>query len=122
MMVTLTCTAGTHEGRHYELAVPIVLLGRLPDCSIVVDDPLASSHHAELKQENSGWRLTDLNSSNGTIVNGQEITSVPLTNGDVIQIGATQFQSADDGAVAVAHPVVDERALVEQMKERTDRI
>src|SRR5476651_1538952 len=107
MMVTLTCTAGTHQGRHYELAVPIVLLGRLPDCSIVVDDAAASSHHAELKQEDGGWRLTDLNSSNGTVVNGQEITSVPLANGDVIQIGATQFQFSDDGPGAAVRPVVD---------------
>ncbi len=118
-LAKLTCLSGTHVGRVYELAVPVALLGRQADCSVVLDDLAASGHHAELRWERGAWVLTDLKSSNGTSVNGREITSVTLRNGDLIEIGKTRFRFQDATAL---QPTDDDLLLVEQMRQRTQLI
>src|SRR5689334_18933557 len=71
-------------------------LGRAQDNDIVVSDPQASSHHAEIAPGLNGtnYALTDLGSTNGTFVNEQLLTprvARPLRSGDVIRIGGTSF-------------------------------
>jgi len=118
-MVKLVGITGQHAGHEFELATGVVLLGRVQDCSIAFDDNAVSSHHAELRQENGVWTLTDLKSSNGTLVNGQPVESVPLRHGDVVQIGGNKLQLSDDQA-ADAGP--GDLSLVEQMTQRTNAI
>jgi pSer/pThr/pTyr-binding forkhead associated (FHA) protein len=52
------------------LGPAIVTIGRVPGNSLVVNDPKASSHHAEIQPERQGYSITDLGSTNGTCVNG----------------------------------------------------
>lgn len=78
--------------------------GRAEGNNIVVDDIRASRRHAELYFDGAHFVLMDLDSSNGTSVNNQRITSKVLENGDEIQIG---FQS-------YRFRVVDDRAELEQ--------
>ncbi len=117
----LTCLDGQHAGRRYELETARVLLGRVADCSIVIEDDVSvSSHHAEMTQDNSTWILTDLKSSNGTQVNGALIsTPTPLQNGDIVQIGKTQFRFNDGRSLQTTE---DDLQLVQQMRQRTDAI
>jgi pSer/pThr/pTyr-binding forkhead associated (FHA) protein len=71
----------------------ITSLGRDVNNSIVVDDPFASSEHAILTFRGRGWYLEDLQSTNGTYVNGTRIEAVaPLTFGDEIQIGQVRLR------------------------------
>lgn len=80
------------DNRAYDLATARLVLGRDRKSDIVVDDINASRTHAELRFEPQGvWVLTDLGSTNGTYVNGAEITSQPLRGGDRITIGMTNF-------------------------------
>lgn len=62
---------------------------RLPD--LVLDDPAISRLHAIIFHDQSGVGILDLVSRNGTYVNGQEIESHTLQNGDVIEIGGTKI-------------------------------
>lgn len=96
-----------------------VTLGRAPDNTIVVNDPKASSHHAEIRPEGQYYNLVDLGSTNGTFVNDQQVYSgVPrlLQPGDTLRIGDTKFtfeantsQSASysDGSTVRATPPVN---------------
>lgn len=59
--------------------------------SLVVEDPYASSKHAELRRSGERWLLRDLGSSNGTFVNDQRATGAELRDGDVLQIGQTRL-------------------------------
>ncbi len=64
-----------------------LILGRDPQCQIPLPSPQVSRQHARLDRGPQGDVLTDLNSTNGTFVNGQRITSQQLRPGDAIQIG-----------------------------------
>jgi len=119
-MAKLICSAGAHIGRILELETDLVVFGRVADCNVVLDDPATSSHHAELRRTNGAWVLTDLNSSNGTLVNGKNIVSITLQSGDVIQIGQTQYRFKD--ATTTLQPTDNDLALVEQMRQRTQAI
>jgi hypothetical protein len=66
----------------------------------VLQDPQASSHHAEIRPDAQGYLLVDLNSRNGTFVNEQRLmaqTPRLLISGDVVRIGATQLTYATGG-------------------------
>jgi diguanylate cyclase (GGDEF)-like protein len=62
-------------------------VGRHPDSSAVVDDEGMSRVHARVYYEEGHYFVEDLDSSNGTYVNGERITKVPLTDGAVVQLG-----------------------------------
>jgi ABC-type multidrug transport system ATPase subunit len=64
------------------------LIGRSPQSDIHLSAPVVSWQHARLEQQPQGHVLTDLNSTNGTFVNGQRLTrACLLRQGDVVQIG-----------------------------------
>lgn len=72
----------------YELDVDRVRLGREAGNDIVVALPQVSAVHLELRREpDGGYRLIDLDSTNGTRVNGRAVTDVVLRDGDEILIG-----------------------------------
>ncbi len=77
-----------------QLSPGVTVLGRTQDNQIVVNDTKASSHHAELRFTGQDYTITDLGSTNGTFVNGQQIDrTLPrvLRAGDTIRIGDTTY-------------------------------
>ena len=79
-------------GRSFGLDV-ITPLGRDVNNAIVVEDPFASAEHAVLTYRGRGWYVEDLESTNGTYVNGQRIDGVaPLSYGDELQVGQVRFR------------------------------
>ena len=82
----------TTNNRAYDLASARLLIGRESNNDIAVHDVNASRTHAELRFEPQGvWTVTDLGSTNGTLVNGREVATQPLSEGDRITIGMTNF-------------------------------
>lgn len=79
-------------GRSFGLDV-ITPLGRDVNNAIVVEDPFASAEHAVLTYRGRGWYVEDVESTNGTYVNGQRIDGVaPLSYGDELQVGQVRFR------------------------------
>lgn len=82
----------TTNNRAYDLASARLLIGRESKNDIAVHDVNASRTHAELRFEPQGvWTITNLGSTNGTLVNGREVATQPLSEGDRITIGMTNF-------------------------------
>jgi hypothetical protein len=85
-----------HEGgsapRTVRIAGGTVTIGRLPECEVVVRDPGASRRHAQIREQDGGWTLMDLGSTNGTQLNGQVVQQRGLVDGDRITIGATVLE------------------------------
>ena len=73
--------------RQWVVSKPEVLLGRSEGCDIVLSARAVSRRHAQIVQAEAGYILRDLNSKNGTFVNGQEVESdYHLQDGDEIEI------------------------------------
>ena len=70
----------------------VLRIGRAPDNDVVISDLGVSRHHAELRNVGSAYQIVDLNSHNGTFVNGQQVMSAPLTEGDIVGIGPSTFR------------------------------
>jgi ABC-type multidrug transport system ATPase subunit len=74
-------------------AIRLVRIGREEDNDVVVDDMLVSRRHAELRGNRlAGYELVDLDSHNGTFVNGKRIRKARLEQLDVVGIGHAQFR------------------------------
>jgi hypothetical protein len=69
----------------------VLQIGREPNSELVLSDPRVSRSHARILQTPQGYVIEDLNSTNGTFVNGQKITSQHLRPGDQIQVGDTHL-------------------------------
>src|SRR5579875_1664080 len=71
----------------------VLRIGRATDNQVVVSDLSVSRYHAELRRDpRGGYVIVDLNSHNGTFVNGQRVVSAPVTEADVIAIGPATFR------------------------------
>ncbi len=83
-----------------------VLFGKSPACQIRLDDPLVSRRHAALDVTGAGLRLVDLDSTNGTTVNGVRVGSAILNGGERVQLGSTVLsvgrakETRDDGSIS----------------------
>ena len=90
LMPSLFVVRGRDQGRHFQLSQSILRLGREAGSDIQLFDSEASRTHAEVRMQQDGtWELLDLNSSNGTRVNGAVVSRQALSSGDRVEIGDT---------------------------------
>jgi hypothetical protein len=69
------------------------LIGRLSDCTVVVSDGNTSRHHARINRSGTGFVIVDLNSTNGTFVNGERVLADHrLDDGDIITVGSVSLR------------------------------
>ena len=71
-----------------ELGRVFVMIGRAPSNQIVIDHPTVSAQHALLLRTGASYSLKDLNSTNGTRINGVSVTDADLKDGDTIRFGS----------------------------------
>lgn len=77
-------------GPTYRLGL-VATIGRTPDNEIPVELPEVSRRHARLSFDNNGFTIKDLNSNNGTYVNGERVPEARLKAGDRVQVGPAVF-------------------------------
>ncbi len=88
---TLVGLTGPIAGQRFAL-VSAFEIGREASGLALAFDAVASRRHARLEPVGTGWQVTDLGSTNGTMVNGAKVTTAMLRPGDVLTIGSTQFR------------------------------
>jgi hypothetical protein len=81
----------TLNGKSHVLADGRAVLGRSKECDVQVPDPNVSRRHAELRQEGGAWWLVDLDSTNGTLLNGKRVQRAKLSDGDTIRLGELEL-------------------------------
>jgi pSer/pThr/pTyr-binding forkhead associated (FHA) protein len=90
---TLTVTEGSLAGTTLSLMDSGVLLGRNPECTLVLDDDFASGRHARIFRRDGGWFVEDLGSTNGTFLESNRLTEPkPVEVGSTLRIGKTIFE------------------------------
>ena len=67
-------------------------IGRLAESDVMIDDKGVSRRHAQIRTKDGRSTLTDLGSTNGTKLNGQQVQSRPLSDGDRITVGNTVIE------------------------------
>jgi hypothetical protein len=73
--------------------MPFTVVGRHPNCTIVLDDTFVSAEHAELESTAEGWLLRDLGSTNGTFVNGHMVAGTTgVEDDDIVQFGRVKLK------------------------------
>jgi pSer/pThr/pTyr-binding forkhead associated (FHA) protein len=81
----------TVNGKRHELDKRRVVIGRSRDSDIRLADPNVSRRHAEVRQEGAAHWVIDLDSTNGTEVNGRRLKRAKLRPGDTITVGSTEL-------------------------------
>src|SRR6266404_3327101 len=84
------------SGTAQEFTEELITIGRAPDNTIVIDDPSVSSRHAQLELSGETYRLKDLESTNGTRVNGIPVTETVLRFEDRIRFGGVEARFEPD--------------------------
>ena len=69
------------------LVKELIVIGRGQDCDLVLEDDNASRRHCQVRKWAGFYKLEDLQSKNGTFVNGMKVTVADLAEGDLISIG-----------------------------------
>ena len=92
-------------------------IGRKEGNDIVIDNIAVSGFHARIVQEDQNYILEDLNSLNGTFLNGQKVSKYALKHGDIILIGnhTIEFISDKPPETDAARPVIRGRSMNETM-------
>jgi pSer/pThr/pTyr-binding forkhead associated (FHA) protein len=107
----LMVSTGQAAGTVFPVLQRSLLIGRSLDADVFVNEKAISYEHARLEQKNGGFTLQDLDSTNGTYVNGQRLVNeVVLAGGDSIRMGSTCFtfvtreSQAPKGTVRLQNP------------------
>jgi pSer/pThr/pTyr-binding forkhead associated (FHA) protein len=87
---------GPGPGHHSRRSPTVTRIGRSPDNDLVLDDEGVSWFHAELRVSAEGSELVDLNSHNGTFVNGRQIDRADLTDLDLVAVADFPFRFVGD--------------------------
>jgi pSer/pThr/pTyr-binding forkhead associated (FHA) protein len=93
----LVVTSGSRQWEDFRIENPAkaedrMLIGRDPTCTIRLDDSQVSERHASLRWRDGKLVLTDLDSTNGTFVNGKPTTKSELHDNDEIKVGDTTIK------------------------------
>jgi len=90
----LTFESGPFAGRIVALPNQTVTFGRAPDNDVVVGDAATSGRHGRIEVRSGAFWISDLGSTNGTLVNGEPVIERQLAHGDLIAIGQNTIRFA----------------------------
>jgi pSer/pThr/pTyr-binding forkhead associated (FHA) protein len=89
---SLVVIEGPSAGSEYELNSLSYVIGRSSDADLTLNDDAMSGNHAAIELGSSGFKIRDMGSTNGTLVNGSKVNAADLKHGDKIKIGEHTLQ------------------------------
>ena len=106
----------------YNMTKERYTIGRLPDNDVRIDNPAVSGHHSLIINILNDSFLEDLNSTNGTYVNGKLIKKHALQHGDVITIGHHQLRFSDQQAPEVEQDEFEKTMVIPTGRQNADQL
>jgi len=103
-MAKLVLLSAGMTGRIHELKVGKTTVGRVEDNMFQIAEPSVSSHHCEIEVRGNEVVVKDLNSTNGSFINGEKISERVLKLGEVLRLGQVEMRLEPDGASTGAAP------------------
>jgi pSer/pThr/pTyr-binding forkhead associated (FHA) protein len=104
-MAKLVVLSAGMTGRTHELKADKTTIGRVEDNAFQIAEPSVSSHHCEILLRGSDVLVRDLNSTNGTFINGERVTESVIKTNQILRLGQIELRlEADAPAPAAAAP------------------
>jgi pSer/pThr/pTyr-binding forkhead associated (FHA) protein len=107
-------------GRTHELKLDKTTIGRVEDNTFQIAEPSVSSHHCEVVLQGSDVVVRDLNSTNGTFINGEKITEGSLKPGQILRLGQIEMRLETEAPSAPKKPV--DQTMVMQRGVKLDEL
>ena len=101
-------------GRTHDLKVDSTTIGRVEDNIFQIAEPSVSSHHCEILLRGSEVVVKDLNSTNGSFINGEKVTESVLKPGQILRLGQIEMRLETDAAPGPAKKPVDQTMVMQR--------
>src|SRR5437667_3096572 len=101
-MAKLVLLSAGMTGRTHDLKVDKTTIGRVEDNTFQIAEPSVSSHHCEVLLRGNDVAVKDLNSTNGSYINGEKITEAPLKPGQILRLGQIELRLETETTMAAA--------------------
>jgi len=119
-MAKLVILSEGMTGRSHELAADKTSVGRVEDNAFAITDPSVSSHHCEILLKGADVVVRDLNSTNGTYINGERVTEAVLKSGQILRLGQIELRLDTGATDAAGKKPVDGTMVMQRGVSLTD--
>src|SRR5437660_11770542 len=113
-MAKLVLLSAGMTGRTHELKVDKTTIGRVEDNTFQIAEPSVSSHHCEVLLRGSDVVVKDLNSTNGSYINGEKVNESVLKPGQILRLGQIEMRLETDAVAAPAKKPVDQTMVMQR--------
>src|SRR5947207_1722242 len=113
-MAKLVLLSAGMTGRTHELKVDKTTIGRVEDNTFQIAEPSVSSHHCEVLLRGSDVVVRDLNSTNGTYINGEKVTETVIKPGQVLRLGQIEMRLETEAPAGPAKKAVDHTMVMQR--------
>jgi pSer/pThr/pTyr-binding forkhead associated (FHA) protein len=113
-MAKLVVLSAGMTGRTQELKGEKTSIGRVEDNTFQIAEPSVSSHHCEVLQRGSEVVIKDLNSTNGTYINGEKITERVIKPGQILRLGQIELRLETDAPSAPSKKQLDQTLVMQR--------
>jgi pSer/pThr/pTyr-binding forkhead associated (FHA) protein len=123
-MAKLVLLSAGMTGRTHELKVDKTTIGRVEDNTFQIAEPSVSSHHCEILLKGNDVVVKDLNSTNGTFVNGEKVAEaeIVLKPGQVLRLGQIEMRLESESPPAAAAKKAVDQTMVMQRGVKLDEL
>ena len=101
-------------GRTQELKAEKTTVGRVEDNTFQIAEPSVSSHHCEVLLRGSDVVVRDLNSTNGSYINGEKVTESVIKPGQILRLGQVELRLETDTPAAPAKKQLDQTLVMQR--------
>ena len=113
-MAKLVVLSPGMTGRTQELKLDKTTIGRVEDNTFQIAEPSVSSHHCEVELRGKEVVVRDLNSTNGTYINGEKITEKVIQPGQILRLGQVELRLDTDTPAAPAKKQMDQTLVMQR--------
>jgi len=113
-MAKLVLLSAGMTGRTHDLKAEKTTVGRVEDNSFQIAEPSVSSHHAELLLRGNDVIVRDLNSTNGTFINGEKVTESSIKPGQILRLGQIEMRLETDTPAASSKKPLDQTMVMQR--------
>jgi pSer/pThr/pTyr-binding forkhead associated (FHA) protein len=113
-MAKLVVLSAGMTGRTHELKVPKTTIGRVDDNSFQIAEPSVSSHHCEVLLKGEEVVVHDLDSTNGTYINGERVSEKVIKPGQILRLGQIEIRLETDAPPSTSKKPLDQTLVMQR--------